>query len=96
MSVRLRRLALALGLVLLSCAEPTVVRNGAQLPLERAAESDLDSARAFLAKKQPAKAEEVLNRFLTELAGSKRTDEALLLLGDAQLAQGKKEAAAAS
>ncbi|HXZ86348.1 MAG TPA: tetratricopeptide repeat protein, partial [Myxococcota bacterium] len=96
MSARRLRLALALGTVLLSCAEPTVVRNGAQLPLETAAESDLATARALLAKNQPAKAEEVLNRFLAELGRSKRADEALFLLGEAQLAQGKREAAAAS
>jgi len=72
------------------------VRNGADVPLETAAASDLDTARALLAKKQPAKAEQVLTRFLAELGQSKRADEALFLLGEAQLAQGKKEAAAAS
>lgn len=96
MSARRLRVALGLALLALSCAKPTVVRNGAQLPYEDAADADLKSASALLAKGQPAKAEEILQRFQTELGSSKRSDEALYLLGEAQLAQGKKEQAAAS
>jgi ABC-type branched-subunit amino acid transport system substrate-binding protein len=96
MSARRLRLALALGFFALSCAEPTVVRNGAPLPYETAADADLATAKSLLAKNQPAKAEEILQRFATELGKSRRADEALLLLGEAQLAQGKKEAAAAT
>jgi ABC-type branched-subunit amino acid transport system substrate-binding protein len=96
MSARRLRVALGLALLALSCAKPTVVRNGAQLPYEDAADADLKSASALLAKGQPAKAEEILQRFQTELGNSKRSDEALYLLGEAQLAQGKKEQAAAS
>jgi ABC-type branched-subunit amino acid transport system substrate-binding protein len=94
-----RRLCVALGLALfaLSCAKPTVMRNGTQLPYEAAADSDLAQAKALLAKKgQAAKAEEILKRFETELGASKRADEALWLLGEAQLAQNKKEQAASS
>ncbi|HTO68908.1 MAG TPA: penicillin-binding protein activator [Myxococcota bacterium] len=94
-----RRLRLAFGVALLaalSCAQPAVVRNGAQMPYEAAADADLGAARSFLAKGQPAKAEEVLLRFVTELSKSRRMDEALTLLGDAQLAQGKKAEAAAT
>ncbi|MFI5316850.1 MAG: penicillin-binding protein activator, partial [Myxococcota bacterium] len=96
MSARPLRLALGLALLALSCAEPTVVRNGAPLPYEAAADADLNAARALLAKGQPAKAQEILQRFLTELGQSKRADEALLLLGDAELARGQKEQAAAT
>lgn len=96
MSARRVRVALGLAVLALSCAQPTVVRNGAALPYEAAADADLNAARALLAKGQPAKAEEILQRFQTELANSKRSDEALFLLGEAQLARGKKEQAAAS
>jgi ABC-type branched-subunit amino acid transport system substrate-binding protein len=93
-----RRLCLALGAATfaLSCAQPTVVRNGATLPYEAAADADLNAARALLDKGQPAKAEAILQRFQTELGSSKRSDEALFMLGEAQLALGKKEQAAAS
>ena len=96
MSARRLRVALGLALLALSCAQPTVVRNGAQLPYEAAADADLAAASALLAKGQPAKAEEILQRFETELGRSKRNDEALYLLGEAQLARGKKEQAAAT
>ena len=96
MSARRLRVALGLSLLALSCAQPTVVRNGAQLPYEAAADADLAAASALLAKGQPAKAEEILQRFETELGRSKRNDEALYLLGEAQLARGKKEQAAAT
>src|SRR5262249_29456618 len=76
--------------------KPTGVRNGAQLPYEAAADADLAQARALLKKGQAAKAEEILSRFETELGRSKRADEALYLLGEAQAARGKKEQAAAT
>ncbi|HTO55745.1 MAG TPA: ABC transporter substrate-binding protein [Myxococcota bacterium] len=93
-----RRLRLALGLALfaLSCAKPTVIRNGTELPYEQAADADLAQAKAYLQKNQPAKAEEVLQRFETELGKSRRADEALWLLGEAQAARGKKEQAAST
>jgi branched-chain amino acid transport system substrate-binding protein len=96
MSAGRLRVALGLALLALSCAKPTVVRNGAQLPYEAAADADLKAASALLAKGQPAKAEEILLRFQAELGRSKRNDEALYLLGEAQLARGKKEEASAT
>lgn len=94
---RLRlRLALALGALLLSCAQPEVVRNGSSLPYEQAADADLAQAKAALAKGDAAKAEQILTRFETELGKSKRADEALFMLGEAQVARKKPEQAASS
>ena len=94
---RLRlRLALALGALLLSCAQPEVVRNGSSLPYEKAADADLAQAKAALAKGDAAKAEQILIRFETELGKSKRADEALFMLGEAQVARKKPEQAASS
>lgn len=89
--------ALGLAAVLaLSCAQPSVVREGRTLSVEQAAEADLASARALLKQKQPAKAEQILLRFQTELAKSRRADEAQYLLAEAQLAQNQPERAAES
>ena len=96
MSGRRLRLALGLALFALSCAKPTVMRNGTELPYEAAADADIAQAKALLKKGQAAKAEEILSRFETELGKSKRADEALYLLGEAQAARGKKEQAAAT
>ncbi|HTO09235.1 MAG TPA: penicillin-binding protein activator [Myxococcota bacterium] len=96
MSRRRLRLALGLALFTLSCAKPSVMRNGTELPYEAAADADLAQARALLKKGQAAKAEEILTHFETELGQSKRADEALFLLGEAQAARGKKEQAAAT
>jgi ABC-type branched-subunit amino acid transport system substrate-binding protein len=85
-----------LAALALSCAKPSIVRNGASVPYETAADTDLRTASALLAKGQPAKAEEILQRFQTELSQSKRMDEAVYLLGEAQAARGKKEQAAAT
>jgi ABC-type branched-subunit amino acid transport system substrate-binding protein len=88
--------ALACVAFALSCAQPAIQRNGTTVPYETAADSDLQAAHALLQKGDAAKAEALLERFLAELGQSKRTDEALLLLGQAQLARGKTEAAAAT
>lgn len=90
----LARAALACAL-LFSCAQPSVVREGKTLPYESAAQADLETARKLLAKGDPAKAEQVLIRFQNELGRSKHADEALYLMGEAQLAK-KDPARAAS
>jgi len=94
----LRRLARAVlaGAMLLSCAGPSVVREGRTLPYESAAQADLKAARAMLAKGNAAGAEKVLIRFQSELGKSKHADEALYLMGEVQLAKKKPEQAAAS
>jgi len=89
-------LALGLGVLALSCAQPEVVRNGASLPYEKAADADLAQAKAALAKGDAAKAEQILTRFETELGQSKRADEALFMLGEAQAARKKPEQSASS
>jgi ABC-type branched-subunit amino acid transport system substrate-binding protein len=80
----------------LSCAQPSVVREGKSLPYESAAQTDLDNARKLLAKGEPAKAEQVLIRFQNELGKSKHADEALYLMGEAQLAKQESARAAAT
>ncbi len=96
MSARpLARAALVAALAL-SCAQPSVVREGRAVAYESAAKSDLDAARAWLAKGDPARAEQVLVRFQTELAKSKHADEALYLMGEAQLARREPARAASS
>jgi len=95
-SARLLARAALVGALLLSCAQPVVVRGGKSLPYESAAQSDLDSARALLAKGDATRAEQVLIRFQSELGKSKYADEALYLMGEAQLATKKPERAASS
>src|SRR5262245_45843002 len=90
------RLALGLGALLLSCAQPEIVRNGASLPYEKAADADLAQAKAALAKGDAAKAEQILTRFQTELGKSQRADEALFMLAEAQTARKKPEQAAST
>lgn len=89
------RVALLAALAL-SCAQPSVVREGRSVGYESAARSDLDTARALLAKGDPARAEQVLVRFQSELARSKQADEALYLMGEAQLAKKQPERAAST
>ncbi len=91
----LARAALA-GALLLSCAQPSVVREGKSLPYESAAQTDLDAARALLAKGDATRAEQLLVRFQNELGKSKHADEALYLMGEAQLAKCEPERAASS
>jgi ABC-type branched-subunit amino acid transport system substrate-binding protein len=91
----LARAALVAAL-LLSCAQPSIVREGKSLPYESAAQSDLDTARALLAKGDAARAEQVLIRFQNELGKSKHADEALYLMGEVQLAKRQPDRAASS
>jgi len=95
--VSLRRLALAVCAcaLALSCAQPSVVREGKTLPYESAAQTDLETAKKLLAKGDAAGAERVLIRFQSELGKSKHADEALYLMGEAQL-QKKDPARAAA
>jgi len=88
--------AALLAALALSCAQPSVVREGRNVGYESAARSDLDAARALLAKGDPARAEQVLVRFQSELARSKQADEALYLMGEAQLAKKQPERAAST
>jgi ABC-type branched-subunit amino acid transport system substrate-binding protein len=96
MSLRSLARALVAGALLLSCAGPSVVREGKTLPYESAAQADLASARALLAKGNPAAAEKVLIRFQSELGKSKHSDEALYLMGEVQLAKREPDRAAAT
>ncbi len=91
----LARAALAAAL-LLSCAQPSIVREGKSLPYERAAQTDLEVARALLAKGDATRAEQVLVRFQSELGKSKYADEALYLQGEVQLAKSEPGRAAST
>lgn len=96
MSLRPLARAVLAGALLLSCAGPSVVRDGKTLPYESAAQADLAKARSLLAKGNPAAAEKVLIRFQSELGKSKHADEALYLMGEVQLAKKEPERAAAT
>ncbi len=82
--------------LLLACARQPVIRNGVAVPYEEAAAVDLALAGEQLAGGELQDARRVLERFVRELAESSRLDEALLLLGEVQLALGEREAAAAT
>lgn len=85
------------GLALLvACAHPPVMRNGVPVPYEEAADADLVLARQQLARGEARDARRVLENFTTELGRSARMDEALFLLGEARLALGDREGAAAT
>lgn len=89
-------LALGLAAALAACAQRQVMREGVLLPYEEAAHRDLERARSALEEGDPAQAVATLERFGSELAESRRLDQALLLLGEAQLALGAPEQAAQS
>ncbi len=82
------------ALVLAACAQPQVLRDGVMMPYERAAEADLRRARELIAGGRLEQARGVLDGFLAELPSSRRTDEALFLLGEVQLELGDAERAA--
>lgn len=84
------------AVLFVACARPPVLRDGVPVPYEEAAAADLVSAREHLAGGRPDEARHILDRFLVELDQSSRMDEALFLLGEAELALGEREAAAAS
>jgi ABC-type branched-subunit amino acid transport system substrate-binding protein len=84
------------AVLFVACARPPVLRDGVPVPYEEAAAADLVSAREHLAGGRPDEARHILDRFLVELDQSSRIDEALFLLGEAELALGEREAAAAS
>ena len=96
MSARPLARAALVAALLLSCAQPSIVREGKSLPYESAAQKDLDTARALLAKGDAKRAEQVLVRFQSELGKSKHADEALYLMGEVQLAKSEPGRAAAS
>ncbi|MEE8314271.1 MAG: penicillin-binding protein activator [Myxococcota bacterium] len=84
------------AVLFVACARPPVLRDGVPVPYDEAAAADLVSAREHLAGGRPDEARKILDRFLVELDQSSRMDEALFLLGEAELALGEREAAAAS
>ena len=84
------------AVLFVACARPPVLRDGVPVPYDEAAAADLVSARGHLAGGRPDEARKILDRFLVELDQSSRMDEALFLLGEAELALGEREAAAAS
>ena len=88
--------AALVGALLISCAGPSVVREGRTLPYESAAQTDLAKARALLAKGDVNGAEQVLVRFQAELGKSKHADEALYLMGETQLAKKQPDRAAST
>lgn len=83
-------LAAAIG-----CVTPKrIVRDGVEVPAERAAELDLSLARAHREAGRTEEAQRVLERSLRELARTRRFDRILDLLAEVRLEQGDREGAA--
>ena len=76
------------------CVESAVIRDGATVPRSAAIDADLRSARQLAAQGDDASARRVLERFLEDLGGSPRADEARFLLAEIYLRQGESEGAA--
>ncbi len=87
----------AIGCVLLTflfaCAHPEVIRDGVSIPYESAAQRDILQAHELLDASKPNEAIEILDRFLVELPASRRTGEALFMLGQARSQLGQMDRA---
>jgi ABC-type branched-subunit amino acid transport system substrate-binding protein/Tfp pilus assembly protein PilF len=77
------------------CPPPGVVRDGAAIPRDSAADADLRAARGAIERGDDPQARRVLERFLDDLGTSPRSDEARFLLAEIYLRQGDAEGAAA-
>ncbi len=90
------RLPLLLALLVLGCAEPSVVRDGRRVSAEQAASADLVAVRREMDAGKFRAAEQTLRRLIEESPRGRRTDEALLLLGQVRERQGDQEGAIAA
>jgi ABC-type branched-subunit amino acid transport system substrate-binding protein len=91
------RLLLAPGLLALvwlaGCAQPTVLRDGVRISVQRAVEQDVHRARTYLEEGRSAEARELLQTLHARFPRARNADEVLWWLAEAEWQGGDPDAA---